>query len=114
MQCAYLSLGFATKMNANVDLRFLLLPLLNLFLLLVRNTSNETYFYLLSKAIDTDHDHDYLFVLVALLLVFIVTLFFLLTSIKIRINLSLNPPVLTFGDFSGPLALAFLASLLFR
>ncbi|KAL5815053.1 hypothetical protein ACOSQ4_025694 [Xanthoceras sorbifolium] len=52
--------------------------------------------------------------MMVLLFLVIVTLFFLVTSLKIPLNVSLHmfPVCLRFGDFSGPLALSLLASLL--
>ncbi|KAL9438934.1 hypothetical protein AB3S75_024579 [Citrus x aurantiifolia] len=100
-------------MVSNIDLRFTAPPMLSLFLL-VFNPSNETFLFPVLNIPATDHERSLLFRAVAMLFLAILTLFFLLTSLKIPLNVSLEvlPIHLRFGDFSGPLALSVLASLL--
>ncbi|KAH9776907.1 hypothetical protein KPL71_006847 [Citrus sinensis] len=100
-------------MVSNIDLRFTVPPMLSLFLL-VLNSSNETFLFPVLNIAATDHEHSPLFTAVAMLFLAILTLFFLLTSLKIPLNVSLEalPIRLRFGDFSCTLALSVLASLL--
>lgn len=96
-------------MHYNIDLRFTVPPLLSLLLLLQKYCSEK--FYLLPT--EDIANHELLFI-AALLFLVILTLVFHLTSVKFLLNVSIDifPICIRFGDFSGPLALSFMASLL--
>ncbi|KAL9438936.1 hypothetical protein AB3S75_024581 [Citrus x aurantiifolia] len=97
-------------MASNIDLRFTVPPMLSLFLL-VLNSSNETCLFPVLNIVANDHERNFFFRAVAML-------FLAIFDTILSSHFSQDPTQrfarthLRFGDFSGPLALSVLASLL--
>lgn len=88
-----------------IDLRYALPPLINLFFVLL--LPNQEYY----SNYGLDKIAQYPFLLFPLLFLAVVAFLFLFTSI--RLGLNVEPVLLQAGDFSAPVALLLLASIIF-